>query len=84
MSSLERHRDAGAYALGVLDPADTSRFEEHLPDCPTCLLACHELNNLTRQMKLYARVTPTAVEPFAVPSAGLLDRLLRQVRIRFR
>jgi len=34
MRSLERHHDAGAYALGLLDAADTFRFEDHLGRCP--------------------------------------------------
>ena len=34
MRSLERHRDVGAYALGVLDEADTFRFEDHLRSVP--------------------------------------------------
>jgi anti-sigma factor RsiW len=30
------HRDVGAYALGVLDPRDSARFEEHLAMCHSC------------------------------------------------
>jgi hypothetical protein len=30
------HHDVGAYALGVLDPDDALRFEDHLVDCDTC------------------------------------------------
>jgi hypothetical protein len=30
------HRDVGAYALGVLDPRDSARFEEHLAMCHQC------------------------------------------------
>ncbi|AXK37264.1 zf-HC2 domain-containing protein [Streptomyces armeniacus] len=30
------HSDVGAYALGLLDGADTARFEEHLTDCTRC------------------------------------------------
>ena len=36
MRSLERHRDVGAYALGVLDEAEAFRFEDHLMECPQC------------------------------------------------
>ncbi|MET8690109.1 zf-HC2 domain-containing protein [Streptomyces sp. NPDC004732] len=78
MGPLERHRDAGAYALGVLDEADACRFEDHLADCPACLLAMDELHTATRQLELYGRATPTPVEPFAAPSPGLLDRLLSE------
>ena len=35
MRSLERHRDVGAYALGVLDEAEAFRFEDHLMECPS-------------------------------------------------
>ncbi|MEU5687238.1 hypothetical protein DEJ48_03725 [Streptomyces venezuelae] len=76
MGPLERHRDAGAYALGVLDAADTFRFEDHLMDCPACLLEIDELHTATLQLALYGRATPAPVEPFAAPSTGLLDRLL--------
>ncbi|NDZ84405.1 zf-HC2 domain-containing protein, partial [Streptomyces sp. SID10115] len=76
MRPLERHRDAGAYALGVLDEADAFRFEDHLMDCPACLLELGELHAPARQLGLYDRATPAAVDPFAAPSPGLLDRLL--------
>ena len=32
----EDHYDVAAYALGVLDERDASRFEDHLIDCPAC------------------------------------------------
>jgi hypothetical protein len=32
----EQHFDVAAYALGVLDEHDASRFEDHLIDCPAC------------------------------------------------
>ncbi len=32
----EHHLDVAAYALGVLDERDASRFEDHLIDCPAC------------------------------------------------
>ncbi|MFI7321846.1 zf-HC2 domain-containing protein [Streptomyces venezuelae] len=76
MRPLERHRDAGAYALGVLDEADAFRFEDHLMDCPACLLELGELHAPALQLELYGRATPAPVDPFAVPSPGLLDRLL--------
>ncbi|WP_409234622.1 zf-HC2 domain-containing protein [Streptomyces sp. PA5.6] len=76
MRPLERHRDAGAYALGVLDEADAFRFEDHLMDCPACLLELDELHAPALQLELYGRTTRAPVEPFAAPSPGLLDRLL--------
>jgi anti-sigma factor RsiW len=32
----EQHVDVASYALGVLDPADSERFEEHLATCWVC------------------------------------------------
>jgi hypothetical protein len=34
--TTEQHFDVAAYALGVLDEHDASRFEDHLIDCPAC------------------------------------------------
>jgi hypothetical protein len=34
--SREQHFDVASYALGVLDEADSERFEEHLADCWVC------------------------------------------------
>ncbi|MEV7194444.1 zf-HC2 domain-containing protein [Streptomyces sp. NPDC093510] len=76
MRPLERHRDAGAYALGVLDEADAFRFEDHLVGCPACLLSLDELHGAVSQLRLYVRVTTTPVEPFTAPTPSLLDRVL--------
>ncbi|QEU90040.1 zf-HC2 domain-containing protein [Streptomyces kanamyceticus] len=80
MRPLERHRDVGAYALGVLDTADAFRFEDHLAACPACLLALDELGATTRQLECYGRLTPPSVDPFAAPDPALLARLLRESR----
>lgn len=79
MRSLERHRDVGAYALGVLDRADAFRFEDHLMDCPRCVAQFHELKPTTHVLKAYAESTPDSVDPFAAPRPGMLDQLLRDV-----
>lgn len=78
MRSLERHRDAGAYALGVLDAADTFRFDDHLMDCPPCRVLVDELGPTAKQLATYDRLTPPHVEPLAVPGPGLVDRLLAE------
>ncbi|MER5255750.1 MULTISPECIES: hypothetical protein [unclassified Streptomyces] len=78
MRSLERHRDAGAYALGVLDAADTFRFDDHLMDCLTCRDLVAELGPAAEQLAAYDRVTPPHVEPLTVPDPGLADRLLAE------
>jgi hypothetical protein len=47
------HRDVGAYALGVLDPRDRARFEDHLMVCRSCP---HELEELSSVAALLSRV----------------------------
>ena len=79
MRSLERHRDVGAYALGVLDEAEAFRFEDHLMECPRCAAHVTEFGPATRQMMLYRRATPRVVHPMAQPGPQLLDRLLGEV-----
>ncbi|MFF3343378.1 anti-sigma factor family protein [Streptomyces flavidovirens] len=77
MSTDQRHRDVGAYALGVLDPADSFRFEEHLADCATCAVRLSEFAGVESALAAYAHpgggIGVTLPEP---PTAGLLDRLL--------
>ncbi|MFE0453925.1 zf-HC2 domain-containing protein [Streptomyces sp. NPDC058914] len=84
MRSLERHRDVGAYALGVLDEAEAFRFEDHLMECPRCAAEVTEFGPTTRQLMLYRRATPRTVHPFAGPGPRLLDRLLAEVAARHR
>ncbi|MGB9995583.1 zf-HC2 domain-containing protein [Streptomyces pseudogriseolus] len=84
MRSLERHRDVGAYALGVLDEAEAFRFEDHLMECPSCAVQVTEFGPATRQLMLYRSATPRLVHPMAQPSPRMLDRLLTQVSARRR
>ncbi|MER6070314.1 zf-HC2 domain-containing protein [Streptomyces sp. NPDC001817] len=84
MRSLERHRDVGAYALGVLDEAEAFRFEDHLMECPQCAAQVTEFGPATRQLMLYRRATPRFVHPMAQPGPRLLDRLLGEVAHRHR
>ncbi|MEU1167695.1 FHA domain-containing protein, partial [Streptomyces sp. NPDC005921] len=63
--SLERHRDVGAYALGVLDEAEAFRFEDHLMECPRCAAHVTEFGPAARQLMLYRRATPRFVHPMA-------------------
>lgn len=80
MSTDQRHRDVGAYALGVLDPADTFRFEEHLADCVTCAVRLGEFAGLESMLAAYAQPGGGAdVTLPQRPSAGLLERLLDRV-----
>ncbi|MGW8380052.1 zf-HC2 domain-containing protein [Streptomyces sp. ODS28] len=65
------HTDVGAYALGVLGPAEAERFEEHLAGCPRCAAELEELTALT---PLLAEERERGVpEP---PPPALLGRLL--------
>ncbi|MER7486817.1 zf-HC2 domain-containing protein [Streptomyces sp. NPDC126497] len=84
MRSLERHRDVGAYALGVLDEADAFRFEDHLTECPRCAVQVTEFAPAARQLMLYRSSTPRLVHPLAEPGPRMLDRLLSQVAARHR
>ncbi|MFE7974926.1 zf-HC2 domain-containing protein [Streptomyces shenzhenensis] len=84
MRSLERHRDVGAYALGVLDEAEAFRFEDHLMECPSCTAHVTEFGPAARQLMLYRRATPRFVHPLAQPGPRLLDRLLGEVTARHR
>ncbi|WP_217552759.1 zf-HC2 domain-containing protein [Streptomyces sp. GbtcB6] len=84
MRSLERHRDVGAYALGVLDEAEAFRFEDHLMECPSCSAHVTEFGPAARQLMLYRRATPRFVHPMAQPGPRLLDRLLAEVASKHR
>jgi anti-sigma factor RsiW len=84
MRSLERHRDVGAYALGVLDEAEAFRFEDHLMECPRCAAHVTEFGPATRQLMLYRRATPRFVHPMAQPGPRLLERLVGEVARRRR
>ncbi|MGV9291122.1 zf-HC2 domain-containing protein [Streptomyces sp. NPDC003719] len=84
MRSLERHRDVGAYALGVLDEADAFRFEDHLMECPRCTAQVTEFGPTARQLMLYRGATPRLVHPLTRPGPTLLDRLLSQVAAHHR
>ncbi|MYX30191.1 hypothetical protein GTY75_26790 [Streptomyces sp. SID8381] len=84
MRSLERHRDVGAYALGVLDEADAFRFEDHLTECPRCAAQVTEFGPTARQLLLYRRATPRFVHPTAQPGPRLLERLAGEVTRRRR
>ncbi|WP_225830012.1 zf-HC2 domain-containing protein [Streptomyces sp. NK08204] len=84
MWSLERHRDVGAYALGVLDEAEAFRFENHLVECPRCAAHVTAFGPTTRQLRLYRRATPRFVHPMAQPGPRLLDRLLGELAHRRR
>jgi anti-sigma factor RsiW len=65
MTPEDVHRDVGAYALGVLDPRDTARFERHLMACRSCP---HELAELSPVAALLSQVDPREVALTAHPA----------------
>ncbi|MFB7270129.1 zf-HC2 domain-containing protein [Streptomyces sp. NPDC056244] len=78
MRTLDLHRDVGAYTLGVLDPPDAFRFEDHLMDCPRCTLLLADLGGVRAQLDEYARRTPPGVAPFTAADPELLAGLLER------
>lgn len=79
----EPHDAAGAYALGLLEPAEAAAFEEHLPTCADCAAQVEELAGLGPVLADLAGpaggfAAPTAEGP-PTPTPGLLDRLTREV-----
>src|SRR5512138_1711008 len=48
MNAYEAHLDVASYALGVLDPEDVERFEEHLVVCDPCAAELEALLPVTR------------------------------------
>ncbi|MEV8565220.1 zf-HC2 domain-containing protein [Streptomyces sp. NPDC051322] len=84
MRSPELHRAVGAYAIGVLGPADAFRFEEHLVGCPRCAVLLEEFGSVEALLADYARQLPPGVEPGVPTSEALLHRLLDGVRARRR
>ncbi|TXS49133.1 anti-sigma factor family protein [Streptomyces sp. t39] len=80
MSSQQPHRDVAAYALGVLEPGDALRFEEHLGECARCTAHLSDFTGVARAVAELAG--PGRTE--ALPSAGLLEGLTQGVRARRR
>ncbi|MFI2346363.1 hypothetical protein ACH492_04740 [Streptomyces sp. NPDC019443] len=77
MSLQQRHRDVAAYALGVLEPADAFRFEEHLADCVMCTVQLSDFASAATALAELAG--PDRIE--VRPSRRLLDRLTDEVDV---
>ncbi|MFE5852885.1 hypothetical protein ACFQ61_06650 [Streptomyces sp. NPDC056500] len=75
MDIRQHHQDVAAYALGVLEPGDAFRFEDHLADCGLCVL---ELSGFASVAAAMAELSEPGV-PLVQASPGLLDRLTRDV-----
>ncbi|MGW4028684.1 hypothetical protein ACWEFL_05070 [Streptomyces sp. NPDC004838] len=77
MSIQQRHEDVAAYALGVLEPGDTFRFEEHLSDCVLCTVQLSEFGTAASALSELAALGAPRVSP----SLRLLDRLDDEVSL---
>ncbi|MCZ4097008.1 zf-HC2 domain-containing protein [Streptomyces sp. SID13666] len=81
-SPQEQHADVGAYALGLLDDADATRFETHLAGCELCMAELDSLAGLEPLLAEYAAATPGPGAFLPVPGStddALLGRLLDEV-----
>ncbi|MHC5705314.1 anti-sigma factor family protein [Streptomyces tirandamycinicus] len=80
MNLREQHRAVAAYALGVLDPADAFRFEEHLSECGLCALRLSDFAPVASALGALAGPG----RPDEPPAPRLLERLLHEVAARRR
>lgn len=80
-SPQEQHADVGAYALGLLDDADATRFEAHLAGCASCLGELDALAGIEPLLAEYAAANPGPGALLAPAGHGdaLLGRLLDEV-----
>ncbi|MGY0061268.1 zf-HC2 domain-containing protein [Streptomyces sp. LZ34] len=80
----QQHTAVGAYALGVLDPADAARFEEHLLGCDRCGAELDQLMGIPPLLAEFATSTDgrTVLDPATItarPGPELLGRLMDDV-----
>ncbi|WP_067813536.1 zf-HC2 domain-containing protein [Actinomadura kijaniata] len=65
----------GVYVLGAIDPAERSRVEAHLAECPACR---DEVAALAALPALLGRVDERQIEEMAGPPPELLESLLAE------
>ena len=78
------HTDVGAYALGLLEPADRQAFEEHLDRCPACAAELAELSGMKGLLSDIGPVGGPAGEPSAADVTDLVRRRATDQRHRVR
>ncbi|WP_077800562.1 anti-sigma factor [Streptomyces sp. JHA26] len=81
------HETVGAYALGILDDAEATAFEEHLAGCQWCARQLDELAGMEPMMAALADLpgagTPAIAESLAArPSPRLAEKLVDEVAER--
>jgi hypothetical protein len=78
MTTSNHHWDVGAYALGVLDPPDAERFEDHLIMCSACADDLETMLPVTDLLAYVDMADFTVAEP---KPAGLRETLSLRTRI---
>ncbi|MGP3923233.1 zf-HC2 domain-containing protein [Streptomyces sp. 8N616] len=77
--TTQQHLATGAYALGVMEPADAWHFEAHLDECAACVAQLREFARLESLLAGLAATWPPGETWVPEPSPGLFDRMTREV-----
>ncbi|WP_328538481.1 zf-HC2 domain-containing protein [Streptomyces sp. NBC_00344] len=73
------HDAVAAYALGILDDAEATAFEEHLAGCEICAAELDGFAGMEPMLASLAEFPGPAPLPATPPSPHLLDRLVDEV-----
>ncbi|MFI1829409.1 zf-HC2 domain-containing protein [Streptomyces sp. NPDC020412] len=85
----QRHEDVAAYALGVLEPADAHRFEDHLARCGRCRVQLSGFAATAGALRELAALGPAGVDtalppPLPRPLVEEVRQARRRARLRRR
>jgi hypothetical protein len=78
MGQSAMHKDVASYALGVLDPADAARFEDHLALCDACAVELESLLPVTALLSHVDGDSFVQVEE-SVREGRMLDEMVNAV-----